>query len=423
MTTQEKDKQHVWHPFTQHFNAKEHLEIVSAKGIYLTDVDGKEYIDANSSWWVNTHGHGHPHIGKAMNEQFSKMDHIVFAGVTHPKAVELADRITSVLPDHLEKVFFSDNGSTAVEIAIKMVMQYFYNKGESKNRFLAMNGSYHGDTFGAMSVGQRGYFNKPFEPFFFDVDYIDFPTMVNEEAILSNVEELFSTGEFAGFIIEPLVQGAAGMRMYSPEFLDKLTAIAHKNDVMVIFDEVMTGFGRTGKLFAMDFCENKPDLVALSKGLTAGVMALGLTVASDKIYDAFLSDDIGKALLHGHSFTANPIACAVACSNLDLFEEDKTWKNIERIDFWNNEFSKELDKLNNVENIRQQGTILAFEVKTGEGNSYFSDVKTKAYNYFLEKGILLRPLGNVIFVNPPFCITKGEYDKVSRAILSFLKGK
>ena len=429
MTLQEKDKQHVWHPFTQHFTAKEHLEIVSAKGVYLTDVDGKEYIDANSSWWVNTHGHGHPHIGKAINDQFKAMDHIVFAGVTHPKAVELADRITDLLPNHLQKVFFSDNGSTAIEIAMKMVIQYFYNRGESasadsllgRNKFLAMNGSYHGDTFGAMSVGQRGYFNKPFEPYFFDVDYIDFPTSENEKVILEKAEKLFSKGEFAGLIIEPLVQGAAGMRMYSPSFLDKLTALAHKYDVLVIFDEVMTGFGRTGKLFATDYCENKPDLIALSKGLTAGVMALGLTVASDKIYDAFLSDDIGKALLHGHSFTANPIACAVACASLDLFEEEQTWKNIENIVQWNKDFSKELMTLKNVENIRQQGTILAFEVKTGEGNSYFSDVKTKAYDFFLEKGVLLRPLGNVIFINPPYCIKKEEYEKIRNAILSFLE--
>ena len=423
MNIQQKDKTHVWHPFTQHHTAKEHLEIVKAYGVYLEDASGKKYIDANSSWWVNTHGHGHPHIAKAMSEQFSTMDHIVFAGVTHPKAVELADRITSILPPHLEKVFFSDNGSTAVEIAIKMVMQYFYNKGEGKNRFLAMNGSYHGDTFGAMSVGQRGYFNKPFEPFFFDVDYIDFPNGENEQAILNQVKQLFSSGEFAGLIIEPLVQGAAGMRMYSAEFLDQLTVLAHENGVLVIFDEVMTGFGRTGKMFAMDYCQNKPDLVALSKGLTAGVMALGLTIASNRIYDAFLSDDIGKALLHGHSFTANPIACAVACANLDIFEEESTWENIAAICQWNVEFANDLAKIDCVENIRQQGTILAFEVKTGKGNSYFSDVKTKAYQFFLEKGILLRPLGNVIFVNTPYCIEKKEYDEVRRGVIDFLEGK
>lgn len=417
---QQKDLDHVWHPFTQHHTAKEHLEITKAKGVYLYDSEGKKYIDANSSWWVNTHGHGHPHIAKAINEQFSTMDHIVFAGVTHPKAVELADRITSILPDHLEKVFFSDNGSTAVEIALKMVIQYFYNRGEKKNRFLAMSGSYHGDTFGAMSLGQRGYFNKPFEPYFFEASYIDFPTKENEQVVLLKAKELFETGDFAGMIIEPLVQGAAGMRMYSPEFLDALTKLARENGVLIIFDEVMTGFGRTGKMFSMDYCDIKPDLVALSKGLTAGVMALGLTVASNDIYNSFLSEDVGKALLHGHSFTANPIACAVACANLDLFEEKKTWEGINNIVQWNEAFSDELRKIAHITNIRQQGTIIAFEVKTDGENSYFSDIKTKAYEFFLEKGILLRPLGNTIFINAPYVIEKKEYEVITSAILSFL---
>lgn len=415
-----KDKEFVWHPFTQHHTAGEPLEIVKAEGVYLHDSQGNKYIDANSSWWVNTHGHAHPHIGKCMNEQFYSIDHIVFAGATHPKAVELAERISNVLPGHLQKVFFSDNGSTAVEIGMKMVIQYWHNRGEHKQRFLAMSGSYHGDTFGAMSVGQRGYFNAPFEPLFFDADYLDFPNSENEEAILTKAKNLFQSGEFAGLIIEPLVQGAAGMRMYSPDFLDKLTALAHQFDVLVIFDEVMTGFGRTGKMFAMDHCQEKPDITALSKGLTAGVMALGLTVASNKIYDAFLGEETTKALLHGHSFTANPIACAVACASLDLFEEEQTWINIQSICDWNKTFADELRQMDCVTNIRQQGTILAFEVVTGEGNTYFSDVKTKAYEHFLEEGVLLRPLGNVIFVNPPYCITEDEYVKVKASITSFL---
>ena len=234
---------------------------------------------------------------------------------------------------------------------------------------------------------------------------------------------MFTSGEFAGMIIEPLVQGAAGMRMYSPQFLDQLSALAHKHNVLIIFDEVMTGYGRTGKLFATDHCSVKPDLITLSKGLTGGVMALGLTVASDKIYNAFLGDETTKALLHGHSFTANPIACAVACANLDLFERKETWETIESIGNWNAEFAIELGELDCVENIRQQGTILAFEIKTGEGNTYFSDIKTQAYTHFLKDRILLRPLGNVIFVNPPYCITKEEFGKVKASILSFLNCK
>jgi adenosylmethionine-8-amino-7-oxononanoate aminotransferase len=416
----ERDKKFVWHPFTQHFTSANPIPIVEAKGVYLYDEDGNSYIDGNASWWVNTHGHGHPHILEALKTQFQEIDHIVFAGATHPKAVELAERICGHLPDSFEKVFFSDNGSTAVEVALKMALQYWHNKGEQKHRFLAIEGSYHGDTFGAMSVGQRGYFNAPFEPLFFDADYLDFPTVDNESIVLEKADKLMRSGAFAALIVEPLVQGAAGMRMYSADFLDQLTAIANKHDVLVIFDEVMTGFGRTGKLFALDHCKQTPDFVALSKGLTAGVMALGLTVTTKKIYDSFLGEEISKALLHGHSFTANPLACAVACANLDLFEEQVTWDSVANLQEWNRDFAEELERIDCVSNVRQQGTILAFEV-TQEGEaSYFSDLKTKAYEHFVQNGVLLRPLGNVVFINPPYCIDRREYTKMTDAIRSFL---
>lgn len=414
------DKKYVWHPFTQHFTAEEPLPIVRAEGTLLFDDKGNQYIDANSSWWVNTHGHGHPHIAKAISEQFSTLDHVVFAGVTHPKAVELAKRISNVLPSELEKVFFSDNGSTAVEVAIKMVIQFWHNQGKNKKRFLALEGSYHGDTFGAMSVGARGYFNQPFEPYFFEAEFLPFPTEKNKNELFERAEKLFSTGEFAGFIVEPLVQGASGMRMYSSEILEKLASIAKKHDVKLIFDEVMTGFGRTGKLFASVFISISPDFVCLSKGLTAGVMALGLTVTTNEIYNAFLSDETTKALLHGHSFTANPIACAVACASLDIFEEEDTWKNIRRIEEWNQQLIEKISAFDCVTNCRIQGTIVAFEIKENKDASYFSDVKTKAYNFFKSKGILLRPLGNVIFVNPPFCVSTKELKKVESGILDFL---
>lgn len=416
----QRDSKYVWHPFTQVLTAKTPLEIIKAKGTLLIDANGKEYIDANSSWWVNVHGHAHPSIGKAMNDQFNTIDHVVFAGVTHPKAVDLAEKIVKVLPDNFSKVFFSDNGSTSVEVALKMVFQYFHNQGIVKRRILAMNGAYHGDTFGAMSVGQRGYFNAPFEPFFFDVDYIDFPTSENEATILNQAEKLFSSGEFAGFIVEPLVQGAAGMRMYSSKFLDQLTKLARQHDVLVIFDEVMTGFGRTGKLFAMDHCLEKPDIVTLSKGLTAGVMPLGLTVTTERIHEAFLSKETSKALLHGHSFTANPIACAVACASLTLFEANLTWERITQIVKWHEAFRNELEENKFVQNVRQQGTILAFELETEKGNSYFSEIRDRAYSFFLDKGVLLRPLGNTIFINPPYCISSEEYTQVKKAILDFL---
>lgn len=417
----ERDREVVWHPFTQHQTAGDPLEIIRASGVTLFGADGKEYIDANSSWWVNVHGHGHPHIGKAISEQFMVMDHVVFAGVTHPKAVELAERMVDKTPENLKKVFFSDNGSTAVEVGLKMAFQFFYNQNQVRRKVVALNGAYHGDTFGAMSVGQRGYFNAPFESFFFDVDYLDFPTIENKEAILSTARQLFSTNEVAVLIVEPLVQGAAGMRMYSAEILDELTAIAREYGSLVLFDEVMTGFGRTGKLFAMDHCLNKPDIVALSKGLTAGVIPMGLTVASQEVFDAFLSIEKTKAFLHGHSFTANPIACAVACASLDLFERTETLENIHALIEWGRTFCIQLKSLDNAQNIRQSGTIVAFEIETTEGDSYFSAIREKAYLYFLENGILLRPLGNTLFVNPPYSITQAEYAKITSAIMNFLK--
>ncbi len=416
-----KDKQFVWHPFTQMQTAKTPLEIVEAKDTWLIAADGKRYLDINSSWWVNVHGHGNEHIGNAISSQFSKLDHVIFAGATHPKAVELSERIIGILPSKFQKVFFSDDGSTAVEVALKMAFQYFHNKGESRKRVLALDGAYHGDTFGAMSIGQRGYFNEPFEHFFFNVDFLDFPSINDEKRILEHAEKLLSTNEFACLIVEPLVQGSAGMRMYRAEFLDKLVDIAQNYDVKVIFDEIMTGWGRTGKLFAMDHCERKPDIVCLSKGLTGGVLPLGLTVATNEIYNGFLAEETVKALLHGHSFTGNALACAAACASLDLFEKESTKQNIQKVSDWNTNFAKQLKNQTGIQEVRQCGTILAIELNTGEGNSYFSSLRNRAYDFFLDHGILLRPLGNVLFVNPPYCITREEYEVLETVMLKFLE--
>lgn len=417
-----RDKQFVWHPFTQTFSADVPLQIKRAEGTLLFGMDDESYIDANSSWWVNVHGHAHPHIGGALKAQFETLDHVIFAGATHPKAVELAERICGTLPNNFQKVFFSDNGSTATEVALKMVFQYFFNQGIEKKRVLAMSGAYHGDTFGAMSVGERDKFNAPFEPYFFDVNYIDFPTKETEKTILAQAKKAFETKEYCCLIVEPLIQGASGMRIYSVEFLDALTTLAQENEVLVIFDEVMTGFGRTGKMYAMDYCNVKPDLVTLSKGLTAGVLPMGLTITSDKIFNAFLSPDKTKAFLHGHSFTANPLGCAVACANLDLFEQKETWGRIDEISNWNALFLEELKTLSNVSNVRCIGTILAFEVNTEKETSYFSDLRDQAFKYCIANGVFLRPLGNVLFINPPYSITEEEYKKVKDVILAFLRG-
>lgn len=415
-----RDKQTVWHPFTQMLTADEPLLIERAEGALLFTADGKKYIDANSSWWVNVHGHGHPHIAQAIQDQFRQVDHVIFAGATHKQAIRLAERVTYLLPQEFKKVFFSDDGSTAVEVALKMVFQFWHNQHKPKKRIIAIEGAYHGDTFGAMAIAQRGYFNEPFEHFFFDADFLPFPDGTNEATILETAEKLLKTGEIAGLIVEPLVQGSSGMRIYSADFLDQLTALAHLYDALVIFDEVMTGWGRTGKLFAMDHCYNKPDIVCLSKGLTGGTLPLGLTVTTDTVYEAFLHPEKTKALLHGHSYTGNPLACAAANASLDLFEAPETWENVERIARKHETFLAQLLQLEKVEHAAVCGTILRFEIKTGEGNTYFSDIRDRAYRFFLENGCLIRPLGNVVFINPPYCITDDELQHIYNVVLQFL---
>lgn len=415
------DKAHVWHPFTQALNAPDPIPIVEAKGAWLFDADGNKYLDANSSWWTINHGHANQYIADKIHEQFLKIDHVIFAGATHPKAVETASRIVKTLGDPFQKVFFSDNGSTSVEVAIKMIYQYWYNQGIDKKRFLALEGAYHGDTFGAMSVGQRGYFNKPFEHLFFDVDFIPFPEEEKENEILQQVEELFKTGEFAGVIVEPLVQGAAGMRIYRPEFLNRLFELAKKYHVLRIADEVMTGFYRTGKMYSIQHIAEKPDLVCMSKGVTGGVMPVGLTVATQEIFDAFLSEETTKALLHGHSFTGNPLSCAAICASLDLFEQKETQDAIEMISKSHQNFIDKHKENPIFRKVKSLGTILSMEIETGKESSYFTSIRTEAYNFFLENALLIRPLGNVIFINPPYCITQDELNYAYEKVMEFLE--
>ncbi|GAB2552092.1 adenosylmethionine--8-amino-7-oxononanoate transaminase [Spirosoma aerophilum] len=398
----ERDRAVIWHPFTQMQTAPLPIPIVRGSGSVLYGADGREYLDMVSSWWVNIHGHAHPHIASRVSEQLQILEHVIFAGFTHQPAVELAERLLAILPPNQSKVFYSDNGSTAVEVALKMAFQYWHNLGQPRKKIVAFENAYHGDTFGAMAVSGRSAFTAPFAPFLFDVIYLPVPTPGQEEAVLQQAETLFSE-DVAAFIAEPLVQGAGGMVMYEPGVLDTLFRLARSKGALIIADEVMTGFGRTGKRFASDHLTEKPDMMCLSKGLTGGTMALGVTSCAEHIYSAFLSTDKHKTLFHGHSFTANPLACTAALASMDLLLLPETEANIQRIAASHADFARQLATYPTVENIRQHGTLLAFDLKAGEQTSYFNNIRDVAYNFLLDRGILMRPLGNVLYIMPPYC--------------------
>jgi len=384
----------------------------------LYDEDGKKYIDAVSSWWVNIHGHANPYIAQKVAEQLLKLEHVIFAGFTHPTAVELAERLLAILPSNQKKAFYSDNGSTAIEVAIKMCLQYWNNQGKPRTKMLAFKNAYHGDTFGAMAVSGRSAFTAAFDSLLFEVEFIDLPNAENIEILKSQISNLKS--ELACFIFEPLIQGTAGMIMYEAEYLDELLKHCIAEEVLTIADEVFTGFGRTGKLFACDYLSQQPDIMCFSKGLTGGTMALGLTTCTQKIYDAFLSDDKLKTLFHGHSYTANPVACSAALASLDITLQDATMQNIKRIEKMHNGFADKIKNHPKVRTIRQIGTIVAMEWEIGDNTSYFSSLRDRLYTYFLDAGIILRPLGNILYILPPYCITDAElnyiYAKIEQAL-------
>jgi adenosylmethionine---8-amino-7-oxononanoate aminotransferase len=416
-----KDKQVVWHPFTPLVGADDPILITSAEGVYLNTNDGRKIIDAVSSWWVNIHGHSNPEIAKALAEQASTLEHVIFAGFTHEPAIKLAENLLSILPKNQSKVFYSDNGSTAVEVGIKMALQYWHNKGiSSRKKIIALKGAYHGDTFGAMSVGDRSIFTDPFSPYLFDVAFIDFPQPDNEQQVIDQFKNLLKNNDIAAFIFEPLVQAAGGMRMYSPLVLDQLIKIAQNDEVVCIADEVFTGFGRTGKLFASDHLQFQPDIISLSKGITGGTMPLGVTTCNNKIITAYDTEDFMKTFFHGHSYTANPLACAVANTSFKLLMDKKCLENIKRISIKHLDFKAEIDGHRSIKNIRTLGTILAMELTNNENTSYTNSARKTIYKYFIERNVLLRPLGNVIYVLPPYIITNEELDHIYTEIKQFL---
>ncbi|AKQ45831.1 adenosylmethionine-8-amino-7-oxononanoate aminotransferase [Rufibacter radiotolerans] len=411
----ERDQLVNWHPYTQMQTAPAPIGIVRGEGALLFAEDGKEYIDAVSSWWVNIHGHAHPHIAERVAQQLRTLEHVIFAGFTHEPAVELSERLLRLLPANQAKVFYTDNGSTAVEVALKMALQYWHNQGIPKTKIIALEGSYHGDTFGAMSVSERSVFTRPFQQYLFDVEFLPVPVPGKEAEALQRLEEIAGSGEIAAFIFEPLVLGTAGMVMYEPKVLDQILALCHKHQIITIADEVMTGFGRTGKRFAMDYLTQQPDLMCFSKGLTGGTMALGVTTCALPVFNAFLSQDKTQALFHGHSYTANPIACAAALASLDLVEHPDFIRNLERISAAHLAFAGKLDGQPGIKACRQTGTILAVEFEVGE-TSYFHNLRDQLYHLALDHGVLLRPLGNIIYVLPPYCITAAQLEQVYAVI-------
>lgn len=416
-----KDKEMIWHPFTPLQGVEEPLVVSKAEGVYLHTTDGKKIIDAVSSWWVNLHGHSHPKIAQAIANQASTLEHVIFAGFTHKPAIDLAENLLSILPSNQEKIFYSDNGSTSVEVALKMAFQFWYNQGIDKNKVIAIDGAYHGDTFGSMSVGERSDFTKPFNQHLFDVNFIDFPDSELEGDVFAQFKKYIDSGEVASFIFEPIIQGASGMRIYSAAFLDKLIAYAQSKNVICIADEVMTGFGRTGKLFASDFLKNKPDIICMSKGITGGAMALGATSCTKEVVSAYESPELIKTFLHGHSFTANPIACAASNASFSLLMTEQCQSNIQRISSQHKAFVKKHSDKTIIRDIRSLGTILALEFETDHDSSYFSEMRNKLYPFFIERNILLRPLGNLIYVIPPYIITNEELNQIYLAIEEFLE--
>lgn len=433
----QRDKNTIWHPDTQMQTTPPPVPIVAGKETLLIEENGNEYLDMISSWWVNLHGHAHPYIAQKVSEQVKKLEHCIFADFTHPPAVELAERLLDILPSDLSKIFYSDNGSTAVEVGLKMAIQYWFNQGISKNKMLAFKNGYHGDTFGSMSVSSRSVFTYPFEEYLFEVEYIDIPvpnergggiaTGCNETNILipgedyfQKVESLLATGDFAAFIFEPLILGAGGMLMYAPQALERLIKIARKHHVLIIADEVMTGFGRTGKRFACEYLSLQPDIICLSKGLTGGTMALGVTACNEKIYNAFLSTDKLKTFLHGHSFTANPVACSAALASLDLFLDPDCEENISRIIQQHVSFRKKINGHPKIKEVRQTGIIVAFDVITNEADSYSNNIRDYLYQYFLDKRVILRPLGNTLYILPPYCTTDEQLHYVYNTIYDLL---
>ena len=421
MNLAKRDRKHLWHPYTQEKIAPLPVAITGAKGVWLETEDGRRLLDGVSSWWVNTHGHSNPYINKALRDQAEALEHVIFAGFTHEPAVRLSEMLIDVLPKGMSRVFFSDNGSTAVEVALKMAYQFWKNKGEERRKFVALERGYHGDTVGAMSASDSSAFTEPFKQLLFEVLRADAPFALECERCTdrcnircaASLEEVLARneGDVAAVIVEPMLQGAGGMIVWEPEYLSKVRDLCDEFGVLLIADEVLTGFGRTGKMFAVEHANVEPDIICLSKALTAGYMPLGATAAKEEVYQAFYDEDRLKTFFHGHSYCANPLACAVAIANLELFEKNNTLQRISEINAKFREFELKLKSYACVRDTRIIGGVLAFELEVPDGG-YLADIGQRFYGEFLDREIVLRPLGNVLLFMPPYVIDDKEIDWV-----------
>jgi len=403
----------IWHPFTQHGLGEPIPLVTHAEGAALFTSDGRRVLDAISSWWVTTHGHSHPRIMAAIREQAERLDQIIFAGWTHEPAERLASALVGMMPPSLTRVFFSDSGSTSVEVALKMALGYWAARCEPRHAIAVLQHSYHGDTIGAMSVGERGVFNRPYAPLLFDVETIPFPAPGTEQVTLDALESVCAAGA-AAFIVEPLVLGAGGMLFYPPRVLAEMRAICAQADVLFIADEVMTGWGRTGTLLACEQAGVVPDILCLSKGLTGGSLPLAATMASEPIFAAHYSTDRAGMFFHSSSYTANPIACAAANANLDVWRDEPVLERIGTLGARQAERMTALAALPGVSGARILGTIAALEIM-GEGG-YLSSLGPRLLASFRERDVLLRPLGNTVYVMPPYCIDDVDLDRIYEVI-------
>ena len=405
----------IWHPFTQHAVSGPMTPVASAKGAYLETADGRRIIDAISSWWVVTHRHCHPHIVSAIQAQAEQLDQVIFAGHTHAPAESLARRLIQLAPEGLAHVFFSDSGSTSVEVALKMALGFWLHRGEPRQRIAVLQHGYHGDTIGTMSVGERGVFNAPYEPLLFDVARVPFPASGSEQTTLDALERVFKEQPTAAFVVEPLVLGAGGMLMYPAWVLAEFDRLCRHYGVLLIADEVMTGFGRTGKLFACNHAGITPDILCLAKGLTGGALPLAATLCRPEIFAAHYSTDRSRMFFHSSSYTANPIACAAADANLDIWEQEPVGERLLAIEQMQRARLGHLAANPRLHNLRQTGTIAAIDLDVTDAG-YLANVAPRLYAFFQQRDVLLRPLGNTIYVLPPYCITEADLDAVYAAI-------